>query len=541
MMSTSWKKACFSLGHLALWGLLLAGMLVAIPVNAAPDSKEIRTLSLNDRLIVTGQNCLPQLKTQAETRIVIRCAAVYTRATGAMTNTSSSKVVLVANAKLVVKANACVLEANAPKPAKIVIRCVLRVTPLMRVSVAPDGSPGAGGSYEPAMSGDGRYVVFESGANNLVDGDANTLCTIGENVVNCPDIFVRDMLKGKTTLVSVASDGTQGNGFSMEASISADGRYVAFASGADNLVSEDTNSPCPSVDNCTDVFVHDRRTGETIRASVASDGTQADDASYNPAISADGRYIAFTSYADNLVGGDTNDAQDVFVHDMQTGQTTRVSVAPDGTQRGTASGLNGPSISANGRYVAFDALGDNNVQEVFVHDSQTGQTILVSVASDGSPANGRGSGAPSISGDGRYVAFVSDADNLVSGDTNNTADTFVHDILTGQTTRVSVASDGTQETTSSRQSQISADGRYVVFATIYTSRVGATPLDEYEMYIMVHDMQSGETALILDAWDYASGRAVISADGHYVAFQSAMRLDTGDANNAPDVFRYQRW
>ena len=135
-----------------------------------------------------------------------------------------------------------------------------------------------------------------------------------------------EMTTGTTTRVSVASDGTQGNGETWDPSISADGHYVAFHSTANNLVSGDTNGN-------TDVFVHDRQTGQTSRVSVASDGTQGNGASdQKPSISADGRYVAFTSYASNLISGDTNNTWDVFVHDRQTGQTW---VSPRNTRKYT--------------------------------------------------------------------------------------------------------------------------------------------------------------------------------------------------------------
>lgn len=171
---------------------------------------------------------------------------------------------------------------------------------------------------------------------------------------------------GITTRVSVASDGTQANAHVDSFEISGAGRYVAFATSANNLISGDTN-------NTMDVFVHDRQTGQTTRVSVASNGAQQNGDAYACAISSDGRYVAFDSYASNLVSGDTNGVPDIFVHDRQTGQTTRVSVASDGT-----------------------------------------------------PGNLDSAGA-SISDDGRYVAFSSWANNLVSGDTNNFYDIFVHD------------------------------------------------------------------------------------------------------------------
>ena len=346
----------------------------------------------------------------------------------------------------------------------------------IRVSVASDGTQSNHDSYNPSISADGRFVAFESEATNLVSGDTN----------NFQDIFVHDRQTGQTTRVSVASDGTQANGHSYAPSISADGRYVAFASLASNLVSGDTNG-------AWDVFVHDRQTGETTRVSVASDGTQAIGFFFgsSPSISADGRYVAFDSWATNLVSGDTNDKPDVFVHDRQTGQTTRVSVSSDGTQANN--GAIYPSISADGRYVAFESnstnlvSGDtNSVTDIFVHDRQTGQTTRVSVSSDGTQANGGPgwSGNPSsISADGRYVAFHSYADNLVSGDTNSATDIFVHDRQTGVTTRVSIASDGTQANGFSASPSISADGRYVAFMSGATNLVSGDTNNDWDVFV----------------------------------------------------------
>ena len=304
-----------------------------------------------------------------------------------------------------------------------------------RVSVASDGTQAYGYSYNPSISADGRYVAFISFASNLVGGDTeppilpsttslpNNPASQGRGVSS--QVFVHDRQTGATTLVSVAIDGSEGNDHSEEVSISADGRYVAFASSATNLVSGDTNKH-------PDIFVRDLQTNQTTRVSVASDGTQANNFSFNPSISADGRYVAFTSWANNLVSGDTNGGRDIFVHDRQTGATTRVSVATGGGQ--AAADSQRPSISADGRYVAFESdasnlvSGDtNNHPDIFVHDRQTGVTMQVSVASDGTQTYAFSSD-PSISADGRYVAFGSEADNLVSGDTNGRFDIFVREM-----------------------------------------------------------------------------------------------------------------
>ena len=184
----------------------------------------------------------------------------------------------------------------------------------------------------------------------------------------------------------------------------------------------------------------------------------------NSSISANGRYIAFASNANNLVSGDTNGETDIFVHDTVTNTTRRVSVSSNGTQ-GDSRSLD-PSISADGRYVAFSSSSRNLVDtrtlgsEVFVHDTLTNTTRLVSIATDGTPGGG---GDPSISADGRYVAFVSNASNLVGGDTNLRPDIFVYDTVANTTTRISVASDGTQGNGDSAYPSISADGSRVAY------------------------------------------------------------------------------
>jgi Periplasmic component of the Tol biopolymer transport system len=240
------------------------------------------------------------------------------------------------------------------------------------------------------------------------------------------DIFVRDWWAGTTTRVNVSSDGgQQADDFSFGAAISADGRYVVFGSVASNLVPGDTNGTY-------DIFVRDLSTGTTSRADVSSDGTQANGGFYNytVAISADGRYVAFGSVASNLVPDDTNGRQDIFVRDRWAGTTSRVSLASDGSQ------ANGHSmstaISGDGRWVAFGALASNLVpgdtngsQDIFLRDRWAGSTSRVSVASDGTQANGASFGPAVSNNRGPVVAFGSVASNLVPDDTNNTADTFV--------------------------------------------------------------------------------------------------------------------
>jgi len=395
-----------------------------------------------------------------------------------------------------------------------------------RVSLNSSGIQANDRSFSPVLSADGRFVAFQSDASNLVPGD-NGLS----------DVFVHDRGTGETTRVSTTPDGTEPDESSNVASISADGRFVAYFSRATNLVPGDTNA-------VFDSFVWDRTTGQTTRVSVASDGSQGNGFSTHPSLSADGRYAAFLSDASNLVPGDTNAKADVFVHDRVTGQTTRVSVASDGSQANGFSG--GQALFADGRFVAFasDASnlvpGDTNAAfDVFVHDRETGQTRRVSVASDGSQANGHSSYV-SISADGRCVAFWSLATNLVPGDSNATSDVFVHDRVTGQTSLVSVTTDGSQANEDSGNPSLSADGRFVAFDSYAGNLV--PPDRNSETDIFVHDRATGRTARVSVAADGSQADSAcslpdISADGRHVAFESvASNLVPGDTNSENDVF-----
>ncbi len=330
-----------------------------------------------------------------------------------------------------------------------------------------------------SVSADGRYVAFQSAGINLVDDDNNTLRLItsgsGWSAFWNSDVFVRDRDRGKTERVSVSSAGVEGEvgGSSGEARISANGRWVIFSSSCDNLVSGDTNEK-------RDIFLHDRQNGHTLLMSKGYLGGGANNHSYGPSISDDGYYIAFVSSADNLVPGDNNTKDDVFVYNRHTGRTTRVSVASAGTE-------------ANGRSWGTD-----------------------------------------ISADGRYIAFVSEARNLVEGGSDYTSDVFVHDRITRETTQVSVSSDGLDgngrccmETsygaTTRWPARISDRGRYVVFDSQADNLVEGDTNGKTDTF--VHDRLTGLTrrASVGDGGSQADAdcrRSDISGNGRFVAFET---------------------
>jgi Tol biopolymer transport system component len=409
-----------------------------------------------------------------------------------------------------------------------------------RVSVSSAGAQADRDTYAAAISADGRYVVLNSIARNLVPGDTN----------DASDLFVHNRAGGQTTRISVSTGGLQGNGSSDSAAMSANGRYIVFASTASNLVDGDTN-------HASDVFLHDQASGVTTRLSVSRSGRQANGPSAMPAISADGRYVAFQSFASNLVRGDTNGLTDAFVRDLATGKTTRVSLTSRGRQARCNIGYcesTEPVLSEHGRYVAFQSSATNLVRhdtnrlgDVFVRDRRTGKTTRMSVDSRGRQGGGdrtnNGSNAPAISGNGRYVVFHSADSNLVRGDTNGVFDIFVHDRRTGRTTRVSVSSSGAQANQESLGAvSISSDGRYIAFTSLASNLVAGDANEITDVFL--RDDAAGTTTLASlgqagnqgDDASSATGVA-FSANDRYLAFSSwAANLVVGDTNIVADAF-----
>ncbi len=383
------------------------------------------------------------------------------------------------------------------------------------------------------LSAGGRYVAFWSTASNLVPGDTN-----GKQ-----DVFVRDLVSGTIERVSVDSAGMESNGDSTDPSISADGQRIAFQSAATNLVAGDTNARI-------DVFVRDRAAGTTTRVSVDALSVEGNHDSVRADFSADGKFVAFQSRATNFAANDTNNKADAFVKELATGTLECISLDSLGTVGDDTSGS--PALSAGGRFVAFHSLASNLVAsdangqfDVFLRDRQLATTMRISVGPNGEEAD-YFSQTPSISADGRYVAFSSTATNLIVGDTNNLFDVFVRDTQLGVTTRVSVDSQNYQGNSTSQGNSISADGRFVVFQSSASNLVlndtngGPFNLD---FDVFVHDRELRTTTRLsvddqgVQANSGSSYHPCVSADASRVAFFSeATNLVASDANGVRDLF-----
>jgi Tol biopolymer transport system component len=387
-------------------------------------------------------------------------------------------------------------------------------TPLVRISTASDGTGANHTSSSPAISGDCRFVAFESNANNLVTGDTGTGL----------DVFIHDVIAHETTLISMNMDGEFGDEESFYPSLSTDARYVAFHSSATDLVPDDTNE-------VSDVFVRDRLVGETIRVSISTQGEQADGASQIAAISANGRFVAFQSLATNLVVSDTNGLTDVFVHDQLSGITERVSVSSAGVQ--VSNWVGDPAISGDGRFITFrsaDSLlvgnDSNNLSDVFTHDRLTGTTTRVSIGTSGVQFSGESfSSAGAISADGRHVVFA-----LHSG---GTPAIYVRDRVMQTTGPLSEFVSGTMVNIAGQRPTISPDGRYVTL-----ERLGISGM--YEAFVV--DRSTGHAYRVSYGSDGSSpddnsSRPVVCSGGSRVAFASwATNLAEGDDNGKEDVY-----
>jgi hypothetical protein len=400
------------------------------------------------------------------------------------------------------------------------------------ISLPANGDPANGDSNDATLSDSGRYVAYDSDANNLSNRDDNSYT----------NVFVHDRGTGRNHLVSVRSNGGAANGSSADAQISGNGRYVCFQSDAPNLSNGDS-------DLYRDVFVHDRRTGQTRVVSIASNGDEAEQGSEDCSISDSGRYVAFQSQSDNFFPGSGDDAyMNVFVHDLETGRTRLMSKTSGGDPGDDYS--ESASISGNGMRVAFESGADNlasgnTIIGIFVHDRRTGSTRLVSRATNGDPADDE-SYDPAMS-DARFVAFESYAHNLSAADDNNDLDVYVRDLETGKTRLASKRSDGTVADGFSTNPGLSGNGRFVVFRSD-AANLSDRDDDTYGNDIFVHDRKTRRTRLVSIRTDgdpadgesnnpEASGHRTVSETGAWVVFDSdADNLSNRDHDDYTDVF-----
>jgi Tol biopolymer transport system component len=341
---------------------------------------------------------------------------------------------------------------------------------------------------------------------------------------------------GRNATVSVDMNGEGANRASSAPSVSARSGYVAFVSAASDLVGGDTNMKA-------DVFVRNMNTGETLRASVDTAGRDANGDSLDPAMSGDGHFLAFTSYASDLVAGDDNGVPDVFVRDLWTGTTLRGSVDTQGDDANGPSGE--PSITASGEFLAFSSnasdlvVGDRNgTADVFVRTLTTRTTLRASVDVNGGDPNGA-SRSPSIAGMGHRVAFASDASDLVTGDGNDSTDVFVLDTKDLITTRASVDSAGRDANGDSRNPAISLSGNIVVFESVGSDLAPGDVNGVSDIFL--RDLQA--TAPILVSVDMDGGNTngpsydPSASDSPLMAFVSAgTDLTRQDENGFDDVF-----
>jgi hypothetical protein len=378
-----------------------------------------------------------------------------------------------------------------------------------------------------AASADGRFVAYAAGTDTSAPGAVS-------------EVYVLDTQTGARTMVSVNNQGQPGDQFAGDPAISGNGRYVAFDSFSDNLVPNDTN-------DAGDVFVRDTQTNTTTRISLTSAGTEVTDDSYNPSISDDGRYVIFTSDSDDLSPLDGNVSSDIYLHDNQTGATTLMSTYGDGTP--TDSGAWSGEISADGSTVVFDtdtginiANDENGSDDVYTRPRTSRSFTWVSRPVGGN-TDGEGGGGddPSISADGRFVAFDSNADDLdLLPDTTGFVNVYVRDRTALTTTRVSVTPTGGVIDANSFGPAISRDGSRIAYLS--SGNPTGTDTNGSLNDLLVRDMTLGKTYLVStdmlgNQLPVASADAAISGDGKYGFWSTLGQFDTTtDTNNLIDIY-----
>jgi large repetitive protein len=387
---------------------------------------------------------------------------------------------------------------------------------ISRVNVKSSGDIGFGGhSFSPSLSEDGRYVAFSS----------NMALVEGKNV-QYDDVYIHDRLTGTTNLVSNGLNQPYANNSSSSPSINGDGHFIAFESNASNLVAGDQNG-------MTDIFVKDLTNQTTERISVSTTGVEADESSYEPSISADGRYVAYYSYATNLVDGVSivPDTSILYIRDRSTQSTIQINNADGEPVKGYSI-----KISANGQYVVFDSPMNNlvpddfnNNTDVFVYQIQTGQIERVSLTSTGDEVLGGGSG-PFISGDGNLIAFTSSSSDYVPGITEYRDRIYLHNRMTGMTELISMGLNGADPDGHSMMPMIGGDGRYIIYESEANNLVEGDYFDpnrflgsQYDVFVYDTVTQRTERVDFPREGEVLNGHSAmpaISANGKVVAFAS---------------------
>lgn len=452
-------------------------------------------------------------------------------------------------------------------------------TPTVKPTATLAGPPSASAnqaSGNPSISADGRYVAFESRANNMVEGDTNDICdynTGNGTLSSCADVFLYDNETGEITLVSKSFNGDPTNGESYLPQITPDGRFIVFTSGASNLTETEVRCIQNNIsETCINVYLYEVETGEISLVSKPAGPEYANDGSGSATISDNGRYVAFSSVSSNLVENDAIECdyngdgktdyncEDVFLYDRETGQTVRVSTNTAGVGGNNSS--NQPMVSGDGNFVTFITYATNlvtddtrGIPDIMLWERETGTLTRINKAPDGTEANDY-SFYPVISRDGGFVAYQSYATNLVEDDDNHNCDingdaqydevcpdVFVYERATGTTTRVSVQSDGSQLEGASLYPSISPDGRYVLFISDEETTQQESERD-YDLFL--RDRDTGETLLISaradgEMGDSDTGLAFrsqsprpnydITEDAHWVVFASFATNFVEEDNN----------
>ncbi len=398
------------------------------------------------------------------------------------------------------------------------------------LSVGPGQAAGNLGSENARLSSDARFVVFESAASNLVASDSNQMV----------DVFRADLSTGVVSLVSVNTDGTQGNGNSSEPAISADGSVVVFKSFANNLVANDSNGT-------TDIFLRYMNTGETIRVSLSTFGEQSNNQSSRPAVSGDGNCVVYESIASNLVEGDSNTVSDIFLRRVSDQTTVRVSMnslGASGNFNQVDLSSSNAAISSDGKFVAFDSyaanlvVGDTNEQsDVFVFDIDKSIVSRVSVSSTGEQG-AAGSHSPSIDRNGNQITFISDASNLVADDTNKNMDVFLYNRANSITTLVSTTKDFSSANDVSLKASIDEAGEFVVFESFASNLVDSDANSAGDIFL--RNLRTGDLTRVSESFNGElnsfSRSPSVSSGGRFIAFHSyATNINPRDTNIVSDI------